>query len=103
MTMDSQMVKESNKSLVSLTERLLYLDQLVMKCKIEKIDHLQVEEDILAHFCGGKVPATGDLMYKDIRLIKGSMEEIRKREEKNAYEASNPGDKGFKVYTSLKK
>lgn len=98
-----QKIKEENANRVSLTERLIYLDHLVQKCKIEKIEHLEVEEDILAHFCGGKVPSTGDLMYKDIRLVKGSMDEIRAREERNAYEASNPGDKGFKVYTSLKK
>lgn len=57
------------------------LEAQVQYCAHANIDWLEVSDDLLMHFSGGKLPEAGYFIYKNVRLCRtGTAEDIAQRE-----------------------
>ncbi len=66
---------------IKLNQQLMELDGNVTMCRNAKIEWLECDDALIAHLCGGKFPAEGYMIYKNIRLCsEGGAEAIAKKE-----------------------
>lgn len=82
----------------AIAVKIIELDANVQYCHAAKIEWLEVDPDLLAHFSGGELPAAGYIIYKNVRLcLKGAAEEIAHRERLTVHEVLYKDENYMKV------
>lgn len=95
--------EQAREDAIALSAQINMLDQEVVKAKMLNEQFIETTEEVLAHFNGGTVPATG-IMYKGLLLVlPGTYESITEKQDQSIYQINHPNEKGFKIYTTLKK
>lgn len=87
----------NHESAHKLATQKLWLKGNVDWCKasVPPIEWLEVPEELLKHFCGGSIPASGYFIYENVKLcLKGKAEEIAKRDGLNSFQVLFPDDAG---------
>lgn len=72
---------EQAEAYLRLATKLTELESAIVYCQQAKIEWMEVEPEILKHFCKGELPKAGYYIYRNIKLcLAGTAEEIAKRD-----------------------
>lgn len=97
LTVATPSAKQTEEHL-KLAAKLTQLETAVIYATQAKIEWLEVEEDILKHFSGGKLPDAGYVIYKNIKMcLANQAEELAKRDALTCHQVMFPKDSYMKV------
>lgn len=73
--------EEQSREHQRIATKLVELESAIVYAQQAKVEWLEVEPEILKHFCKGELPKVGYFIYKNIKLcLEGTAEEIAKRD-----------------------
>lgn len=78
--------------------KLTQLETAIVYAQQAKIEWLEVEPEILKHFCRGQLPESGYYIYKNVKLcLEGKAEEIARQEGLSCHEVLFPKEGYMRV------
>lgn len=93
-----QISVEKTEEHLRLSAKLMQLETAAIYANQAKIDWLEVEEDILKHFCNGNIPEAGYFIYKNVKLcLKDTAQSLAKRDNLSCHEILFPKESYMKV------
>lgn len=73
--------QEQSEAYLKLATKLTELESAIVYAQQSKVEWMEVEPEILTHFCHGEIPKSGYYIYKNIKLcLAGTADEIAKRD-----------------------